>query len=199
MNLKFYIESGILEQYALGLLSEAEKLSVKRMLNLHVELRDELERIQSAMENYASSRAVQPRSEMRDIVIGSIVNLQKEKIMDIKDLPLINKFSDYNNWLGFLATLGEMPLGDDGKFVKVLRCDERVTQMLITSSTDIEEEVHSNEHESFLILSGQCKCTISGNERLMGPGEFMSIPLYEPHDVALLSKTVTAILQRVKI
>ena len=199
MNLKFYIESGILEQYALGLLPDTEKLNVKRMLNLHVELRDELERIQIAMENYASSRAIKPRSQMRDIVIDSIVNLQKEKIMDINDLPLINKFSDYNNWLGLLATLGEMPLGHDGKFVKVLRADESVTQMLITSSTDIEEEVHSNEHESFLILSGKCKCTISGKERLMGPGEFMSIPLYEPHDVELLSETVIAILQRVKI
>lgn len=199
MNLKFYIESGILEQYALGLLTAPESENIRHLLDLHVELREELERIQMAMENYATLKAVQPRAHMKNLVIDSIVNLQKEKIMDINDLPLINKFSDYKKWLGFIATIGEITLGTDGKFVKVLRHDHKVTQMLISSATDIEEEIHEDEHESFLILAGQCKCTISGKVKLMDAGEFMAIPLHEPHDVALVSTTVTAILQRVKI
>lgn len=199
MNLKFYIESGILEQYALGLLTAIESENIRHLLSLHVELREELERIQIAMENYATLKAVQPSAHMKDLVIDSIVNLQKEKIMDINDLPLINKFSDYKNWLSLMATIGEITLGTDGKFVKVLRHDHKVTQMLVLSATDIEEEIHEDELESFLILSGQCKCTISGKVKLMGPGEFMAIPRYEAHDVALVSKTVTAILQRVKV
>jgi len=199
LNLKFYIESGILEQYALGLLSEKESANVKHLLSLYVELREELERIQDAMENYAALKAVQPRAHVKNLVIDSIVNLQKEKIMDLNDLPLINKFSDYKSWLGLVDTLGEVPLAKDGKFVKVLRHDAKVTQMLIISSTAIEEETHEDEHESFLILSGKCKCTIAGEIRMMQAGDFMAIPLHQPHDVALVSSKVVAILQRVKI
>ena len=164
MNLKFYIESGILEQYALGLLSEKESANVKHLLSLYVELREELERIQDAMENYAALKAVQPRAHVKNLVIDSIVNLQKEKIMDLNNLPLINKFSDYKNWLGLVDTLGEIPLAKDGKFVKVLRHDAKVTQMLIVSSTAIEEETHEDEQQHRLWRSGErvAALTIAG-------------------------------------
>lgn len=35
-----------------------------------------------------------------------------------------------------------------------------LTQVLVVSELDIEEESHANEYESFLILKGKCRCTV---------------------------------------
>jgi mannose-6-phosphate isomerase-like protein (cupin superfamily) len=198
LNLKPYIESGILELYALNSLPDEEKMGVERMLATYPELRAELNGIERALESYATSRWVKPADHLEKLVIDSLENLAKEKIMDPNDLPLINRFADYKNWLPLFENFEDLSL-ENGRHVKVLRHDEKVTQMLIVSTTDIEEETHQAEYESFLILSGQCKCTVGDQVRLMGPGDFMEIPLDEVHDVSLVSPKVMAILQHIKI
>lgn len=189
-NLRPYIESGILELYALNDLPEDEKLGVERMIAMYPELRQELHAIELALENYATSRGVKPPEHLEARIVGSLLNF---------DLPLINQFSDYRNWLPLIRSFGELPLAQDGRHLKVLRSDEKVTQMLIVSTTDIEEETHVDEHESFLIIEGECKCTIGHKVRLMGAGDYMEIPLHELHNVTLVSKQVVAILQRIKV
>lgn len=198
MNLKTYIESGVLELYALDLLGATEKAEVEQLLTIYPELVKELDKVQAAIEKQAMATAIQPPSYLKRLVLDSIDNLQKEKAMDINDLPLINKFSGHHNWLNLIGGLGQLDLVD-GRYVKVLRQDDKVTQLLIVSETDIEEETHQDEYESFLILEGECKCTVAGEVRLMKAGDFMEIPLYEPHDVELLSPQVMAILQHVKL
>lgn len=197
MNLEPYIESGLLELYVLDNLSPAERNGVERMLAIYPTLKVEILKIELALERYAKLQAVTPSTILEDIVINRILNLSKTEILDISNLPLINGDSDYQKWQTLIDTLSIEPLSD--RTVKVLRHDAEVTQMLIISTTDIEEEIHENEHESFLILAGTCKCTIGDHVRFMKAGDFMQIPLYIPHDVEILSEQVTAILQRVKL
>jgi mannose-6-phosphate isomerase-like protein (cupin superfamily) len=199
LNIKAYIESGILEQYVIGTLSEAERIEVQVCLATYEQLRKELERIETTLENYAFKNAVSPPSRLKERFLESIANLELEKQMKLSDLPLINKYSDYKNWLKLIENFGNLPLGEDGRHISMLRQDDKVTQMLIVSTTDIEQETHLMEHESFLILEGECKCTIGDQTRLMCAGDFMQIPLFEPHDVQLKSAKVTAILQLVKV
>lgn len=199
MNIQPYIESGILELYALNALTDAEKNGVERMIATYPELMKELEAIELALENYAVSTKVNPPDYLQELVVGSLVNLEKEKAMNVEDLPFINRFSDYRNWFRVVKNFGELPLDDEGRCIKILRQDEHITQMLIVSTTDIEEETHTDEYESFLILAGECKCTVGDRVRLMGAGDFMEIPLHELHDVVLVSNKVIAILQRVKL
>ena len=92
-----------------------------------------------------------------------------------------------------------MPSFEDGKSVKVLRHDDRVSQMLVVSMTDIAQETHENEYESFLILEGECKCVVGEDIRFMKAGDFMPIPLHALHHVEVLSNSVTAILQHVAV
>ncbi|MBC7616231.1 MAG: cupin domain-containing protein [Pedobacter sp.] len=198
MNLKSYIESGIIEWYVLNDLPVDEKRGFERMLRTYPELREELNAIELALQSYATSQKIMPPHYLQEKVVKSLLNLEKEKAMDIEDLPLIDRFSDYKNWLPMVERLGELPLADDGRCVKILRCDEQVTQTLIVSTTDIEEETHEDEYESFLILSGACKCTIGDNIRFMEAGDYMEIPLHMLHNVALVSESVVAILQRIR-
>ncbi len=198
MNLKPYIESGILEMYVLGLLAEDEQKGVGRMLLVYPALKAELSAIEEALEIYAQKNAITPNAATGKLTLARIANLQKEKVMALNDLPLINEHSDYQNWLKLKANLKPIIL-TDGLHTQVLQHTDQVTQMLIVAEVNIPDEVHDLEHESFLILEGQCNCMINGQSTIMGPGDFMAIPLHANHDVALISTQVTAILQRVKI
>ncbi len=72
-DLKAYIDSGILELYVLGAASADEVFQVEQMAAKHEEIRDEIRAIEAAMEQYASSNAIEPREEVRNRVLNSLV------------------------------------------------------------------------------------------------------------------------------
>lgn len=59
-NIKEYIESGILEQYVLGDLSLDERMQVEEKALLYPEIREEIQAIELAMEQYAMQNAIAP-------------------------------------------------------------------------------------------------------------------------------------------
>ena len=198
MNLTPYINSGILELYVLDELSAKERKGVERMVKLYPLLKDELAAIENALEKHALNNAVKPSERLALSIVSVVDNLEKERLLDIENLPIINPFSNYKNWLPLAQEYLNITL-TDGIFSKVLQQSDKITQVLVVSEIDIPEEIHEGEHESFLILDGRCECIINGNSHLMGPGDFMAIPLLEPHDVKLKSKRVTAILQHLTV
>ena len=72
-NIQEYIESGILEQYALGLLSPAEQAAVEAHAASHPEIREELNQVQAALGFYAEAHAVVPPAGMRERVLGNVM------------------------------------------------------------------------------------------------------------------------------
>lgn len=198
MNLTPYINSGVLELYVLDQLSPEERKGVERMVKMYPLIKDELSAIENALEKYAMNNALKPSKKFEAKVVAVVDNLEKERTLNIENLPIINPFSNYKNWLPLAQEYLNITL-TDGIFNKVLQQSDKVTQVLVVSEIDIPEEIHEGEHESFLILDGRCECIINGNSNLMGPGDFMAIPLLEPHDVKLKSKRVTAILQHLTV
>ncbi|RZL30872.1 MAG: cupin domain-containing protein [Pedobacter sp.] len=198
MNLQPYIASGILELYVLDLLSQDEKIGVERMLKVYPLLKEEVLAIENALENYAHANAIKPSKKLEKEITEIVHNLAIEQDISFEQLPIINEYSNYHNWLPLINQI-KPHIIDGGIFTKVLKYNDEISQVLVVSEINIPEEVHDNELESFLILEGNCECIVSGKSRFMGPGDFMAIPLYEPHDVIIKSKQVTAILQRVKV
>lgn len=82
MNLQDYISSGVLELYAMGALSGAEKSEVESMLQTYPELKKELEDIESNLEQLAMSGAVKPTAGL----LGKI----KTEIEDSREGPQIS-------------------------------------------------------------------------------------------------------------
>lgn len=70
MNIQEYIESGILEEYALGVLDEAGRTEVERQAAQHPEIRRELEEIVHGLDVYAEAHAVTPPEGMRERVLS---------------------------------------------------------------------------------------------------------------------------------
>jgi anti-sigma-K factor RskA len=72
LNIEEYIESGNLEQYALGLGTAEERAEVEAMLALHPQLRAELEEIEVSIFQYAQANAVQPSAGLKNKVLDAI-------------------------------------------------------------------------------------------------------------------------------
>ncbi|GAB3865667.1 hypothetical protein GCM10028824_04820 [Hymenobacter segetis] len=72
-NFQDYIESGILEQYALGELSAAEQAAVEAQAASHPEIRAELEQVQAALGFYAEAHAITPPAAMRERVLNNVL------------------------------------------------------------------------------------------------------------------------------
>ena len=72
-NFQDYIESGILELYALGELSAAEQAAVEAQAASHPEVRAELAQVQAALGFYAEAHAVAPPSAMRERVLTNVM------------------------------------------------------------------------------------------------------------------------------
>jgi anti-sigma-K factor RskA len=87
LNIKEYIESGVLEAYILGALPEAERLEVATNIARYPELAAEVVAIEKAMQLYAEANAVEPPAFMQDQIWNA---LQTETA--IKDKPKVIAF-----------------------------------------------------------------------------------------------------------
>ncbi len=72
MNIKAYIASGILESYALGLLSDVERQEVEQMISQYPEIRSELLSIEEAMESYAQMQAITPPADIEGKILAKV-------------------------------------------------------------------------------------------------------------------------------
>ena len=72
-NFQDYIESGILEQYALGELSAAEQAAVEAHAASHPEVRAELAEVQAALGFYAEAHALAPPASLRERVLSQVM------------------------------------------------------------------------------------------------------------------------------
>ncbi|HEX8348458.1 MAG TPA: hypothetical protein VF598_00720, partial [Hymenobacter sp.] len=71
MNIQEYIESGILEQYALGELDDTQRSEIERLAVEHPEIRAELDDIQRALGAYAEAHALTPPAGMQERVLAN--------------------------------------------------------------------------------------------------------------------------------
>jgi anti-sigma-K factor RskA len=70
VDIQQYIESGILEEYALGLLSPADRAQVEQTAAAHPEIQRELREVISGLDTYAQAHAITPPPAMRERVLA---------------------------------------------------------------------------------------------------------------------------------
>src|SRR4051812_11983159 len=104
MNLQDYINSGILEQYCLGLLDSSEANQVASYCLKYPELRDELNSIEQVFEKMSIESAIEPTPELRDKILGRLGFVGNEEI-DITNLPPTDAYSNYLSWLAAVEHL----------------------------------------------------------------------------------------------
>ncbi|RCR70843.1 anti-sigma factor [Larkinella punicea] len=72
MNTKEYIESGILEEYVLGTVSPQEKREVECMSSIYPEIRQELDTLSAAVEQYAQALRRDPPTDIKEWLLKEL-------------------------------------------------------------------------------------------------------------------------------
>ena len=90
MDLKSYIESGILEQYVSGLLSDTENAEVDKMAATYPEVKQEIDAIRASMNNYARSTGRAPSKHLLDNV-KAIIDADSEVNLDDSEINKIER------------------------------------------------------------------------------------------------------------
>jgi len=89
LDTKAYIESGILESYALGLCNEAESEDVQRLCKTYPELQTELEQIRSALYGYAQRHAQDPPAFVKKNIFDTIDHLEKTAVRILDETEMV--------------------------------------------------------------------------------------------------------------
>ncbi len=104
MNIQEYIASGILEDYALGLLEDSAREEVRRMAEQHPEVGKELEEIESALNQYAMANAIPMPDGLQDRILEKIDD-QEEAVQKPARSPKNMRLSTWLLTLLMLASL----------------------------------------------------------------------------------------------
>ncbi|MCF2516322.1 anti-sigma factor domain-containing protein [Dyadobacter sp. CY351] len=82
MNIQAYIESGILEEYVLGTVSPQEKQEVECMSHIYPEIKEELLRTESALEEYALKHQTPPPASLKESLFAK---MNFDSVQEIED------------------------------------------------------------------------------------------------------------------
>lgn len=72
MNVTEYIASGILETYVMGAVSDQERREVECLSSIYPEIRQELNQLSEALEQYAQLHSVQPPASIKDKLLKQL-------------------------------------------------------------------------------------------------------------------------------
>jgi anti-sigma-K factor RskA len=144
-DIKAYIESGILELYVLGDVSQEERRHVETMVSEHPAIKAELAEIERSMELYAAENAIEPSEDLRGRILNSLLtnfsdddNFPHKKEAVIKDniiafpVPKANNFYRY----AFAACLALLILSVAALVDMYNQLNEANTQLVALSSSN---------------------------------------------------------------
>lgn len=107
MDIKEYIESGILESYVLGFASPQEKREVECMSAIYPELKQELTQQQTNIEKFVGTIAVTPPVDLKEKIFAKINGIKQDS--NLKTVPLPEKAEakivqmKSNPWMKYVA------------------------------------------------------------------------------------------------
>ena len=189
IDISTYIESGILELYVLGNLTEAEIVDVQILAATHPAIAQEIFEIEKSLEIYAFSHPLLPDVMVKPTIFSTIDFIDRITKGEPASFPPLlheeSKISDYAEWLN----RDDMQFPTD--FVdfhgKIIAHNEIASTLIVWLKNGTPAETHTSELESFLIVEGTCTITIDNDKFYLKAGDVLSIPLYKSHFVQVTS------------
>ena len=163
---------------------------------------------ENALNRLAEAGALQPDQGMRAAILGKMALLNKQnkqkQSFTLDNLPMLSADSNWLEWKEAVA--GIEPEEDfENIYMHPLEVNDKYELYILWVKNYVDEEVHHDVLESFVIIEGSCECLITdaaGNTRTvrMREGDHIEMVLGENHDITVTSgKTAKAILQWVKL
>ncbi len=202
INIKDFINSGIIESFVLGLTTDAETKKVEELASAHREIRAAIDDFSLSVEEEAKKNAIEPPHTVKPLLMAIFDYIKRltggEPMSHPPLLSESSKISDYAEWINRPDM--NMNVNFNDIHVKLISHTPQATTGIVWIKEMAPEEVHDDELERFLIVEGTCEITIGDNVHKLVPGDFLAIPLYSQHFVKVTSKIpCKVILQRVAI
>lgn len=188
-ELASFIQSGILEMYVLGCTTAEEAVLVEQMSLLHPEVREEIEQIGVALEQYGAVNAVAPSPTAEPFLMAVVdysERLRKgEAPAEPPPVTEFSKVADYEEWL----QRPDLQLSEklDGAFAHIIGLTPRAVTAIVWLSRGAPPETHTTEIEKFLVAEGSCDITVGDKVHSLKPGDMLTIPLHVTHHVLVTS------------
>lgn len=200
MTSKEYIDSGILEQYVMGMLDAGERAEVEKMAAQDPRIRGEMNAINDILEKYALENAIQPSPVIKPFLMAIIDYSERIKKGELVSCPpLLDEKSvpeDYSQWLNQPDL--QPDADSDDVCAKIIAYTPDMVTAIVWINEEAPGEIHHDEHERFLILEGSCDIIVGDKINHLVPGDYFEIPLHENHMVKVTSSIpCKVILQRV--
>ena len=201
MTCKEYIDSGILETYVMGIASHSEREEVEMMAAANPDIRQEIDAISDALEEYALAHAIKPSPVVKPFLMATIDYSERIKRGEPISFPPVlhenSKAEDYSTWLN-RPDLDFSGSDEDNLFAKIIDYTPEMLTAIVWIKQDTPWEIHDKEHERFLIIEGSCDILVGDKSNPLVPGDYFAIPLHEYHTVKVTSHIACkVILQRV--
>jgi anti-sigma-K factor RskA len=84
VNVEEYISSGILETYALGEVTAAERASVEQAIAKYPEVREELKRVEATLEKVFFATAIAPHERVKEKLMSRILDTRQTKVVSLQ-------------------------------------------------------------------------------------------------------------------
>ena len=178
-----FIDSGILNAYVLGQLSEREAAQVEEKAAAHPEIHRALTALQDGMNAYLSqyNKAIPGhlKEKLKQQFDSMTKLIQLNDDLRLDSFVAINESADYLLWNNITRLIE--PPEDYDVYMHDLYQDEAQSLALLWIKSKVPEEVHETVHERVLVLEGRCTGRL-GDERVeLQEGDFWRIPLHVPH------------------
>ncbi len=173
IDIQAYIESGVLELYVYGTLSEAESIEVSRLVELHPELKAEVEQIEAALQQLTSAAAPHTPSDFETIR----ATLQSEEGDGV--IPLSRKRTPLAAYIGWAAAI-LLLVAMGYQYTENQKLEDKITtiereQILQEGKTRMAEENLQNTKALLDVLRDKDVISVPLGAQAIAPEAYASI------------------------
>lgn len=200
IDIKAYLESGIIECYCLGTATPREVQHMFELCHAYPEVKAYFEQTQIALEVYISSFKKIIPPDLKETFRLNILEAIKLDVIKLSTEGMLSDFIDISTNIN-LEKLEDLikdlhpPAEYESTFVKTLYAQEGKDLHLVWVKDLVPMEHHDHLDESFLVLEGTADCNIDGVITHMKRGDFMRIPPDSHHEVVITSATPAKAIQ----
>lgn len=178
MDIKAFIESGILEGYVLNAISKEDRVSVEEMAATYNEVKEEILLIEKSLAVYTEEHELTPPTHLKNKIITDIENFNTPPILN-QD----SKIEDYQLWLNNTDT----PTAFEDMHMEVIGEYENAKMVIAWIKEGESNHTHTEYTENFLIVEGSCTATIDGVTSEYKVGDYVSFPINKIHSYKVTS------------
>jgi anti-sigma-K factor RskA len=141
MNVTEYIASGILESYVLGAVSDQEKREVECLSAIYPEVRNELDELSAALENYALLHSLEPPTALKTQLMDQLEFNEAPNTI-VRPMPVDrNSAPTYRSTWIVAASVGLLVLIFSFFLLSQLRTNQNTMASLRNANGSLQSEV----------------------------------------------------------